>query len=227
MFSQVIKLYGLSNEEILNKINELRLGGVKVYVKEKYLDAFVSITSENNEEFTSALASVTRTFADYIYAERDISLYERLFEAISARKVSLCLFEQATGGIITQNLLSFDGAEKYIKVSYVLPSIKQMIDHFDLNPFKFTVNHGITGETAFDIAKHMRARTPADIYIVLVSTLAEGNELYYNRGEVAYGAIGTQSGVNMLRVEKQGGTKRDFMNQIAKKVCFKLIKLLR
>lgn len=230
MKSQILKLYGLSKDEIVkqNQLLEYDHRKVSLFIKEKYNDAFVTLeTKVDDNEFQKALSLFVNAFSKYIYADSDISLYERLYEFISVKNLTLCLAEQGTGGIITQNLMTFDGAEKHIKASYVLPSLKQMIDHFDLNPFKLTANRGICGEIAFDIASHIRARIPADLYIVSLSTLADGNELYYNDNTIAYVAIGTTHGVNMMKIERNGGTKRDFMNQVAKSICFKLINILK
>ena len=230
MANQTLKLYGLCKQEIESQIEALEFDKkqVKTYVKEKYKDAFLFVECKGSEEaFQSALSVMVRQFSEYIYAHRDISLYERLFEVIQTRNKTICLAEQGTGGIVTQNLLMFENAEKYVKASYILPSIKQMIDHFDLNPFKFTVNHGVCPEIAFDIASHIRSRIPADLYVVSLSTLAEGNNLYYNKDVMAFVAIGTSSGVNILKIAYDGGTKRDFMNQVAKTICFKLINILK
>lgn len=230
MKSQILKLYGLSKDEIVkqNQLLEYDHRKVSLFIKEKYNDAFVTLeTKVDDNEFQKALSLFVNAFSKYIYADSDISLYERLYEFISVKNLTLCLSEQGTGGIITQNLMTFDGAEKHIKASYILPSLKQMIDHFDLNPFKLTANRGICGEIAFDIASHIRARIPADLYIVSLSTLADGNELYYNGNAIAYVAIGTTHGVNMMKIERNGGTKRDFMNQVAKSICFKLINILK
>ncbi len=230
MKSQILKLYGLSKDEIVkqNQLLEYDHRKVSLFIKEKYNDAFVTLeTKVDDNEFQKALSLFVNAFSKYIYADSDISLYERLYEFISVKNLTLCLAEQGTGGIITQNLMTFDGAEKHIKASYILPSLKQMIDHFDLNPFKLTANRGICGEIAFDIASHIRARIPADLYIVSLSTLAEGNELYYNGNAISYVAIGTTHGVNMMKIERNGGTKRDFMNQVAKSICFKLINILK
>lgn len=230
MKSQILKLYGLSKDEIVkqNQLLEYDHRKVSLFIKEKYNDAFVTLeTKVDDNEFQKALSLFVNVFSKYIYADSDISLYERLYEFISVKNLTLCLAEQGTGGIITQNLMTFDGAEKHIKASYVLPSLKQMIDHFDLNPFKLTANRGICGEIAFDIASHIRARIPADLYIVSLSTLADGNELYYNGNAISYVAIGTTHGVNMMKIERNGGTKRDFMNQVAKSICFKLINILK
>lgn len=230
MKSQILKLYGLSKDEIVkqNQLLEYDHRKVSLFIKEKYNDAFVTLeTKVDDNEFQKALSLFVNAFSKYIYADSDISLYERLYEFISVKNLTLCLAEQGTGGIITQNLMTFDGAEKHIKASYILPSLKQMIDHFDLNPFKLTANRGICGEIAFDIASHIRARIPADLYIVSLSTLADGNELYYNGNAISYVAIGTTHGVNMMKIERNGGTKRDFMNQVAKSICFKLINILK
>ena len=230
MTSQTLKLYGLTAEDIEKRLSELKLdkNAVKTYVKEKYLDAFLFVESKGNDELYSLnLAKIVREFDNFIYADRDISLYEKLYEVLSVRKKTVSIMEQATGGILTNNLMAFDGAEKLVKVSYVIPSIKGMIDHFDLNPFKFTVNHGVSSETAFDIASSIRSKILSDLYIVCVSTLAEGNDLYYNSNSyTAYVALGSSGGVKLFKVES-GLKKRDFMNQVAKTICFKLINILK
>ncbi len=229
MTSQTLKLYGLKAEEIEKRIANLDFdkNSVKTYVKEKYLDAFLYVESKGNDDlFKINLAKIVREFQEYIYADRDVSLYERLFEVLKLRNKTVSIMEQATGGILTNNLMAFEGAEKLVKVSYIIPSIKGMIDHFDLNPFKLTVNHGVCSEIAFDIASNIRSKILSDLYIVCVSTLAEGNELYYNNGSVAYVALGSSGGVKLFKVESDL-KKRDFMNQVAKTICFKLINILK
>lgn len=229
MKNQTLKLYGLTLEEINKKLEELNLDKkvVKTYVKEKYLDAFLYVEAKaSEEEFDQALSKIVNAFVKNLYADKDVSLYERLYELLTVRKLTVCLMEQGTGGIITNNLMTFDGAEKIVKASYVMPSIKAMIDHFDLNPFKLTVNHGVCQEIAFDIASNIRSKIPADLYIVSLSTLAEGNDLYYNNSKIGFVAIGTAGGVKLFKVDSDL-KKRDFMNQIAKTICFKLINILK
>lgn len=229
MTNQTLKLYGLKAEEIENRIANIDLNknSVKTYVKEKYLDAFLYVESKGNDElFKINLAKIVKELQEYIYADRDISLYESLYELLKLRNKTVSIMEQGTGGIITNNLMAFDSAEKLVKVSYIIPSIKGMIDHFDLNPFKLTVNHGVCSEIAFDIASNIRSKILSDLYIVCVSTLADGNELYYNSGRVAYVAIGSAGGVKLFQVESDL-KKRDFMNQVAKTICFKLINILK
>jgi len=229
MKNQTLKLYGLTADQINQELNSLDLDKsvIKTYVKEKYLDAFLFVESKKNDDaFSGQLTKIVTAFSKYIYADRDISLYERLFEILNVRNKTIALMEQATGGIITSNLLAFDGSEKIVKASYVMPSIKAMIDHFDLNPFKLTANYGVCGEVAFDIASHIRSRILADLYVVCLSSLAEGNDLYYNGTNVSYIAIGTESGVKIFKLESEA-KKRDMMNQIAKTICFKLINILK
>lgn len=226
--NQTLKLYGLSADQINEQLKDLGVSGVKTYVKEKYKDAFLFVEEKRDEQvFATELAKIVQHFNSYIYADRDVSLYERLYEILSLRNKNICVMEQATGGILTSNLLAFEGSESKVKASYVLPSVKAMIDHFDLNPFKLTANRGLCSEIAFDIACNLRSRIVADIYIVCISTLAEGNELYYNNGsKIGYVAIGTQSGVKLFKLESDAN-KRDFSNQLAKTICFKLINILK
>ena len=230
MKNQTLKLYGLTIDEINKQLDSLDLNKkvVKTYVKEKYLDAFLFVESKKDDDdaFNLELSKIVNSFSKYLYADRDVSLYERLFELLKLRNKTISLMEQATGGIITSNLLAFEGSDKILKASYILTSIKSLIDHFDLNPFKLTVNKGVCGEIAFDIASHIRSRISSELYVVCVSTLAEGNNLYYNGNATTYVAIGLESGVKIFKIESNA-KKRDMMNQVAKTICFKLINILK
>ena len=113
MKSQILKIYGLSKDEIVkqNQLLEYDHRKVSLFIKEKYNDAFVTLeTKVDDAEFQKALSLFANAFSKYIYADSDISLYERLYEFISVKNLTLCLAEQGTGGIITQNLMAFDGA---------------------------------------------------------------------------------------------------------------------
>lgn len=229
MKNQTLKLFGLTKQEIEDKLSELGLlPSVKTYVKEKYEDAFLYIDEKKEDgTFEGEIKKIVNCFARYIYAYEDVSLYERLYEVLRLRNKTICLMEQGTGGIITSNLVAFDGAEQIVRASYVMPSIRAMQEHFDLSPFKFTVNHGVCGEIAFDIASFMRSRIAADLYVVSLSTLAEGNNLYYNDNRIiSYVAIGSEDGVKIIKQEADG-KKRDQMNQLAKTICFRIINQLK
>ncbi len=230
MKNQTLKLFGLTSDQINEKLDSLELdkSKIKTYVKEKYLDAFLFVEEKvEHDGFGEALSKIVTSLAPYIYADKDVSLYERLYEVLTLRHKTIALMEQATGGILTSNLMAFDGAESVVKASYVMPSIKAMIDHFDLNPFKFTANGGVCGEIAFDIASFIRSRISADIYVVSVSTLAEGSKLYYNKDDVvSFVAVGTESGVKIFKLESSA-RKRDQMNNLSKTICFKLINSLK
>ena len=227
MDRQKLKVYGLTRDEIIKRVEPVLAGGdISFEVKERFLDALITIEG-SGQQFANALSMVVRELSAYIYAEEDISVYDRLFECLSVKRKSLCLLEQATGGIITAALMQNEGAEEIIKTSYVLTSINDLIRNFDLKPFKFTSNHGVCGEIAFDIASYMRTRIDANLYIVCLSTLAEGNELYYNKEHRAYIAIGAERDVALFEIAAGGKKRKDFMNQVARSICFKLIKLLK
>ena len=99
MKNQTLKLYGLTIEQINAELENLNIDKkqVKTYVKEKYLDAFLYVEQKKDEEvFVKELARIVSNFSKYIYADRDISLYEKLHEVLEIRKKTICLMEPSS-----------------------------------------------------------------------------------------------------------------------------------
>ncbi len=231
---QIIKTYGLSKEEIFEKISDIAekySDQVKISVKEKYNDATIDILGILDNTIADATREIVVKLKDNIYAENYSTLYERLAELLILRNKKICIFEQGAGGVITSNLMSIDGAGKHIAESIVLPNADSWLTKFDIDPRVLRENSGISSKLVFMLASAMRRTILADYYIVAVSSDANGLEVYNlgekaNEGIVSLIAIGDDSGVEIYK-QTLSGTTRDRINQTAKSIAYKLIRELK
>ena len=229
MENQTLKLYGLSQQEVeqeLRDIIEKYKDSCKIKIKEKYLDISLDISSESSDNTNAVIKQIFDKLSKYIYSESNQTLYERLADLLIVRNKKLCLMEQATGGVITANLMAIDDADKHIISSTVLPSTESWLTTFDIDPRLLRENKGISSKLVFSIASSLRGKILADYYIVALSSDAIGLDVYTigeNRVEEnSLIAIGDNTGVEIYK-HVLSGSKRDRMNQTAKFICSKLI----
>lgn len=232
MNNKVLKLYGLTKSQVEEKISDLINGenNYKISIKEKYLDVSLDITSENADNVSVVIKHIFEKLNSYIYSDSNQTLYEKLAEVLDVRNKKLCIMEQATGGVLTSNLMAIDGAEKYIVSSEIIPSSDNWLTRFDIDPRLLRENKGISSKLVFSIASSLRRTHIADYYIVSISSDAPGLEAYsfenLNDGVASLVAIGDNSGVEIYK-QQLSGNKRDRNNQTAKSICFKLIQELK
>lgn len=234
MENQILKLYGLSKEEIENSIEDIKQkyqGKVKISIKEKYNDSAIDISAVLDNTITDAVREIMQKLGKHVYAENNQTLYEKLAEILMIRNKKICLMEQATGGIIAMNLMAIEGASKHIVESLVIPSVDAWLTKFDLDPRVIRENSGISSKLIFMIASSMRRTSLADYYIVAVSSDADGLDVYNlensnTQNHISLVAIGDNNGVEIYK-QKTTGSVRDRINQTAKSLCYKLITELK
>ena len=233
MKNQILKIYGLTKTEIekhLAQIPENIKNDCKISIKEKYLDVSLDIESENEDNIVKIIKQIFDKLKNNIYAEDNQTLYEKLAEIITVRNKKLCIMEQATGGVLSSNLIAIDNVEKHIVSSEILPSVENWLTRYDIDPKLLRENKGISSKLVFSIASAMRRTFIADYYIVALSSDAPGLDVYSfedkSENHFSIIAIGDNNGVEIYKLQLSG-SKRDRNNQTAKSICFKLITELK
>lgn len=235
MNNQILKLYGLTKQQVEEKLSDLlnnSQNDYKISIKEKYLDVSLDITSENADNINIVIKQIFEKLKTYIYSDTNQTLYEKLAEVLDIRNKKLCIMEQATGGVLSSNLIAIDDTQKYIVSSEIIPSSDNWLTRYDIDPKLLRENKGISSKLVFSIASSLRRTHLADYYIVAISSDAPGLEAYnyensnHENNYVALVAIGDNSGVEIYK-QQLTGDKRDRNNQTAKSICFKLIQELK
>ena len=230
--NQTLKIYGLTQEEVNEKISPIKekySDSTKISVKEKYLDVAIDISSINDNNISDAVREIFETLADNLYAESNQTLYEKLADCLTIRGKTICLLEQATGGVLAANLLAIDNVQDKIIKSLVLPNVSSWLSFADIPSNILFESGGISSKLVFMLASALRRTTIADYYIVSISNSASGIDVYKKSGNnenFALVAIGDESGVEIYK-EQLDGSIRDQNNQVAKNICYKLINKLK
>ena len=230
--NQTLKIFGLTQDEVNQKISAIKEkydGTIKISVKEKYLDVAIDISSVNDNNISDAVREICEVLENNLYAESNQTLYEKLADCLLIRGKTICMLEQATGGVIAANLLAIDGMQEKVVKSLVLPSVSSWLSFADIPSNMLFESKGISSKLVFMLASALRRTTIADFYIVSISNSAAGIEVYKqtdSNDNFALVAIGDSTGVEIYK-EQLSGSIRDQNNQVSKSICYKLINKLK
>ncbi len=215
----IFKTFGLKRSEILGLIKDLKKNKQKINLicNEKLLDGELIINYPASADSTvveSFMSTIYTRLNNYIYAENDSSLVERLRDLLKLNNLKLATAEDYTCGNIASKFLSEtpDGNNLLIE-SYVTPndSAKERLLGVDKEILRNAANK--PDEIAYQMAIGALENSGADFAI---ATYGIGNKCFY--------AIGNAKGIhlyhetfsgNSLEITKKG-TSAGFYHLIKK-----------
>lgn len=215
----VFKTFGLKRSEILNLIKDLKKNKQKITLicNEKLLDGEVIINyPEGSDDVVveGFVSAVYNRLHNYIYAETDVSLAERLHDLLSINNLKLATAEDYTCGNIAANFLSENyNGNKLLIESYIVPNdnAKERLLGID----KETINNALKkpDDVAYQMAIGALENSGADF---VIATFGVGTTCYY--------AIGNSKGIHLYKETFNGsaleitkkGTSAGFFHLIKK-----------
>ena len=110
----VIKLFDIPSELIENLVKDHVSDTLKVNIYEKYKDVRIEITGEEDDGITFAdlVDKINKKYANYIYADEDITLEEKLVKTLKEKNMNISVAESLTGGYIASRIVSVSGASQ-------------------------------------------------------------------------------------------------------------------
>lgn len=215
----VFKTFGLKRSEIVGLIKDLKKNKQKVTLicNEKLLDGEIIINYPSNIDdvvVDGFVSTIYKRLNNYIYAETDTTLEERLRDLLSLNNLTLATAEDFTAGSIASNFLAntTDGA-KFLIESYITPNdnSKERLLGVDKEVLKQAAKK--PDDVAYQMAIGALESSGADF---VIATFGVGNTCYY--------AIGNAQGIHLYNETFSGnafeitkkGTSAGFYHLIKK-----------
>lgn len=105
MIKEIVKICGLSKEEILSKLKIFEGFGVDFSVEENCLDATITMTSDASREvFETIKSRVYNVFEEEVYSASEGLLEEIVARLLRMNNRTLAVGESLTGGEICSRL---------------------------------------------------------------------------------------------------------------------------
>lgn len=163
MIIEIVKICGLSKEEILSKLKVFEGFGVEFSVVENCLDATITMTSDASRDvFENVKSRVYNVFEEEVYSASEGSLEEIAARLLKMNNRTLAVGESLTGGEICSRLTSIAGISANFYEGIVCYNRASKVERLGV-PKSVLADYGaVSRETAYAMVKGLCKR-PVDI----------------------------------------------------------------
>ncbi len=163
MIKEIVKICGLSKEEILSKLKIFEGFGVDFSVEENCLDATITMTSDASREvFETIKSRVYNVFEEEVYSASEGLLEEIVARLLRMNNRTLAVGESLTGGEICSRLTSIAGISANFYEGIVCYNRASKVERLGV-PKSVLADYGaVSRETAYAMVKGLCKR-PVDI----------------------------------------------------------------
>lgn len=163
MIREIVKICGLSKEEILSKLKVFEGFGVEFSVVENCLDATITMTSDASRDvFEIVKSRVYNVFEEEVYSASEGSLEEIAARLLRMNNRTLAVGESLTGGEICSRLTSIAGISANFYEGIVCYNRASKVERLGV-PKSVLADYGaVSRETAYAMVKGLCKR-PVDI----------------------------------------------------------------
>lgn len=167
-FSHTFKIHGLTESKLDDLVKPVDLGPQdKLSFRAHYPDLTLRLTASGGkgEEkgFVERCEQIRRILGNYIYAEGDIALEEKVGQLLMEKKQTLALAESCTGGLISHRITRIAGSSAYFVGGAVTYANEAKVKFLGVDPTTLAKYGAVSEQTALEMSRGIRERTGASI----------------------------------------------------------------
>lgn len=210
----VVRAVGVPHELLSSAVREAKnLSGeaLNYNISSEYDDFRIEIIYDRNTP-KMLVDDVMRVFAvrlaEYIYALEDITLAERLHQAIRVRKMNISVAESFTGGGITKRLVEVPGISGVLQEGIVSYSNDSKMERLKVNPYTIRTYGAVSDDTAYEMALGLINTGKCDLAIATTGIAGPKSDSSAKPVGLCYIAIGLKTGIYIYKFIFDGDRKK-------------------
>lgn len=180
-------------------------------VREHYSDCTIEISypeSVSKIQYDSMYRLIVRELNDYIYALDDISLAERLYQALKLRRMKISVAESFTGGGVSKRLVEVPGISEVFFEGLNTYSNESKIKRLGVDEFTLKQHGAVSEETAYQMAEGLLITKNCDIAIATTGIAGPKSDSTLKPVGLLYISVGTQEKISVHEYRLQGSRKK-------------------
>ena len=216
----IFKTYGLTAQEMMSILKDLRKNKQKVEIlcNEKLLEGEIIINYPQKLDtvvIDGFVSSIYKRLSNYIYAESDVTIEERVRDLLNINNLTLSTAEDYTLGNISSSFLTKtqDGT-RFLIESYVVPNNTSKVNVLGVDQELLDLNKS-PDDIAYQMATGALENSSSDF---VLSTYGESNTCYIG--------IGTMKGIYVYK-EVVTGSREERVKKATNAAFFHLIKKIK
>lgn len=153
------------------------------------------------DEATRILAT---ELADYTYAVEDVTVAERLVEALKLRRMKISVAESFTGGGVGRAIVRVPGASAVYYEGLNTYNAQSKIERLGVTEGSVKHKGTVSDETAYEMAAGLLAGGHCDLAVATTGVAGPDPDEKGNPAGLFYVAVGTHERVNVYRYQLKG-----------------------
>ncbi len=182
----------------------------------QYNDVKIEIIFDNKKHKNKeeVIRHIVSTFQDEIYATYDVSLSERLFDALTLKKLKLSTAESFTAGNVVSSIIKYSGASEIIDEGIVCYSNDSKISRLNVKRESLLRNGAVSSQVAYEMALGLLIGKKCDLAIATTGIAGPNSDNTEKPVGLCYIAVGMKDGIHTYKYNFSGG--REEVTNLAK-----------
>lgn len=166
LFKDDFKLFGLKKSEFEEKCASSGIVGFEASETEDVLDLKASYeTDKRDEKYDFDIKSFLKVFGSRVYAYRDVSLKEQLFDLLKLNGCKLSAAESFTGGNVAATVISVSGASKIFYEGIVAYDCDAKVKRLGVKSQTLAKCKAVSAEVAREMAEGLIKSGKCDVAV--------------------------------------------------------------
>ncbi len=190
---------GVSGDSIVYNVSD-RFGDLRI--EAVYDSATPKMTADD------VLRMLASGLKDYLYAVQDVSLAERLIDALKLRRMRIATAESFTGGGVGREIVKIPGASAVFFEGLNTYDNRSKEERLGVSPFKIKSEGAVSDEVAYEMAAGLLKSGNCELAVATTGIAGPQSDNSKKPAGLCYIAVGTKERVRVYRFHLEGDRER-------------------
>jgi nicotinamide-nucleotide amidase len=172
-FSRTLKVFGLSESEVAEKIASIKSEGTYIGFRPYNFEIHLRLVSKASKFSTAKqdnliiTKKIRKKLKENIFSESDKTMAEEVVSSLLKRKLKVSVAESCTGGLLSNMLTDIPGSSKCIHYGFVTYGNNAKVDLLNVKKKTLTKYGAVSKQTVLEMSKNCYKLAKSDISVAI------------------------------------------------------------
>ena len=173
IFSRTLKVFGLSESEVAEKIASIKSESTYVGFRPYNFEIHLRLISKASKFSTAKqdnliiTKKIRKKLKENIFSESDKTMAEEVVSSLLKRKLKVSVAESCTGGLLSNMLTDIPGSSKCIHYGFVTYGNNAKVDLLNVKKKTLTKYGAVSKQTVLEMSKNCYKLAKSDISVAI------------------------------------------------------------
>jgi len=172
-FSKTLKIFGLSESEIAEKIKKVNSKNTYIGYRPYRFEVHLRLISTSNKlrdakkENQNIEKKIRRLIGTYVYTDKNITFAEHVVSMLLKKKLKITIAESCTGGLLSDMITNVPGSSKCFDFGLVTYSNESKSNLLKIKNKTLLIHGAVSKKTVSEMVKNLNDFSSSDISIAI------------------------------------------------------------